>query len=147
MQQVITEIPKKETYLEGIAAASPIVNSVVISVQDQLDKIQIVITDLRSVFDRKIELDFAGLRANLVKLKKIQENTMHDASILLEILRGPRTDLDSLLIRDNSLRQFFPMMRRLPGLTINGFDIFLLLFFITKPRACILSYQFLYLLA
>lgn len=119
LRQIIADIPKAESYLDGIAAASPIVNRVVISVQRQLDDIQVVITNLRVVFDQKIEDDFTGVRVNYVKLKNMQEKTMFVATILYELLTGQRSELDSLLILDNSLEQFFP---KAPAYTIKQLE-------------------------
>jgi len=108
LQQVLDDIPKADSYLEAVDKASPIINSVVLTVQDRLDDLQNDISDVLEVFDQKIEEDYTNTRANYLGMKALQEENIALTKLLYLSLMGKHHNLDTLLQRDNSLKKFFP---------------------------------------
>lgn len=108
LKQVLDNIPKAETYLDAIGEASPIINSVVLFVQNRLDELQFDIQAVIVSLDRIIESEFIATRSNFIGLKGSQEKSMHTVTVLYDMMRGQQEILDTLLQMDKSLNQFFP---------------------------------------
>ncbi|NOQ97449.1 MAG: hypothetical protein GQ561_04720, partial [Calditrichae bacterium] len=79
---VFKNIRDAESYLDGIAAASPIVNSVVLAIKRRLDEIQNQIPSILIAFDREIDKDYAMTKANYYHLKHLQGELMLSATRL-----------------------------------------------------------------
>jgi hypothetical protein len=105
---VLENIRNAETYLDGIAAASPIVNSVVSAIKRRLDEIQEKIPFILIGFDRKIERDYAVSRTNYERLHDLQEKLMLSTTRLYLARIGDRAELDTLLQEDPSITYFIP---------------------------------------
>jgi hypothetical protein len=105
---VLENISNAETYLDGIAAASPIINSVVLAIQRRLDEIQNHIPLILIAFDRMIERDFAVPRTNYERLQYLQENLILSTTRLYLARIGYQAELDTLLQEDASLSHFIP---------------------------------------
>jgi len=95
------------SYLDALAEAGPVVNSVVLSIQTRLDGLQADIQAVIAAFDKRIETDFALPRANYLGLKDLQGQTMGSLKLVYQLETGERTGLDSLLYRDASLKKYF----------------------------------------
>ena len=108
LRQVLDNIPKAETYLDAISEAEPIVNSVVLFVQNRLDDLQVDIQAVIIALDQIIEKEFAGKRTNFMRLKASQERAMYSVTVVYNIMTGQQDVLDTLLQLDKSLNKFFP---------------------------------------
>jgi hypothetical protein len=106
-QETFDNIRNAETYLDGISAASPIVNTVVLSVQNRLDELQNGISSILRGFDREIERDYGATKTNFVRLHQLQEQLMLSATRVYRARMGEAAELDSLLQENSSLSQFF----------------------------------------
>ncbi len=106
-QETFDNIRNAETYLDGISAASPIVNTVVLSVQNRLDELQNGISSILRGFDREIERDYGATKTNFVRLHQLQEQLMLSATRVYRARMGETAELDSLLQENSSLSQFF----------------------------------------
>jgi hypothetical protein len=104
---VLENIRNAETYLDGIAAASPIINNVVLAIQRRLDEIQDEIPLILLAFDREIERGFGATRTNYLRLWGLQEKMMLSVTRLYRARMGDRTELDSLLQENASLSHYF----------------------------------------
>lgn len=110
---VFQNIRDAETYLDGIGAAGPIVNAVVVAVQDRLDDLQQNIMPAMGVgLDRMIEADFHDTRTNYFNLKRTQARSMRALNLLYEARMGDRAALDTLLSEDLSVKSFFPSTQK-----------------------------------
>ena len=105
---VLENIHNAETYLDGIAAAGPIVNSVVLAIQKRLDEIQAAIDPILLGFDREIERDYGATRINYTRLKKLQEQIMLSITRLYRARIGDKAELDTLLQENASLTEYLP---------------------------------------
>jgi len=105
---VLKNIRDAETYLDGITAASPIVNSVVHTIKRRLDEMQNHIPSILMAFDREIEKDYAMTRANYENLIQLQEELMLSATRLYQARIGNQAQLDTLVQTNASIRNFIP---------------------------------------
>ena len=107
LNQVLNDIPSKKTYLDGIAAASPIINGVVLSMQARLERLQINVYNIINIFDKMIDKDFAMTRINFISLKKLQARSLRSVTYIYDAIMGAPVDRDSLFKLDLSLQKFF----------------------------------------
>ena len=107
LEKVLIEIPKQKTYLDGIAAASPIINSVVLAMQERLDKIQVILVDILDILDIMIDKEFTMTRINYLSMKKLQARSMRSVTMIYDAIMGAPAERDSLFKLDRSLKKFF----------------------------------------
>ena len=105
---VLENIRNADTYLDGIAAAGPMVNSVVLAIQKRLDEIQAGIDPILLGFDREIERDYGAARSNYIGLRKLQEQIMLSITRLYRARIGDKAELDTLVHENASLTEYFP---------------------------------------
>jgi len=105
---VFNNIRNAETYLDGIAAAGPIINSVVRAIKRRLKEIQDDIPTILIAFDREIEKDYAVTRRNYEQLKHLQGELMLSATRLYKARIGNQAQLDTLVQTNASMRSFIP---------------------------------------
>jgi hypothetical protein len=98
LQQVLDDIPNAENYMEALDKASPIINSVVLTLQDRLDDLQNDITDVLEVFDQKSEQDHINIRENYLGMKSLQEENIALTRLLYGLSMGQPQNLDTLFI-------------------------------------------------
>ncbi len=105
-RSVLENIRGAKTYLNGIAAAGPIVNAVVAAIQARLDVMQnTVMPAVIAGMDRQIESDVAETRANYLDLKLLQARSMRALNLLYRCRMGEKASLDALLAEDPSLKE------------------------------------------
>ncbi len=104
---VLDDIRSAEKYLDGIAAASPIINAVVISIQDRIDEIEAEVSIILMAIDREIEKDYGVIRKNYLALMVLQNKTMNSVTRLYRAQIGDTAELDTLLQEDASLKKYF----------------------------------------
>ncbi|MCK4823882.1 hypothetical protein KA005_49470 [bacterium] len=105
---VLKNIQDAETYLDGIAAASPIVNSVVLAVKRRLQEIQNAIPSILIAFDREIEKDYSMTKENYDHLKHLRGELMVSATRLYQARIGNQAQLDTLVQTNAAIRNFIP---------------------------------------
>ena len=105
---VLENIKNAATYLDALAAAEPIVNSVVTVVLERIDEIQNQIPLIITGFKREIETDFAEPRENYERLYQIQEKLMLAVTRLYKARIGDKEELYTMLEENASLRYFVP---------------------------------------
>ena len=94
---VLENIRNADTYLDAIAAAGPIVNSVVLAIQKRLDEIQVGMDPILLGFDREIERDYGATRTNYIRLRNLQEQIMLSITRLYRARIGDKAEFDTLL--------------------------------------------------
>jgi hypothetical protein len=113
VQTVLASIRDSKTYLDGLGAAGPIINAIVMAMQDMLDKLQqTVIPSTESALDRAIEGDFHETRTNYTNLKGTQARSMRVLNLLYEARMGDRAALDTLLSEDASVKSLIPSAQK-----------------------------------
>ena len=108
-QSVLEKVRGSKTYLDGIAAASPVVNAVVVAIMEQLDEFQqATIPAAVSALDKEIETAVAETRANYSNLKTLQMRSMRAANLFYQVRMGDAGSLNALLEEDPSVKEFIP---------------------------------------
>jgi uncharacterized protein YydD (DUF2326 family) len=107
-RKVLDNIRNADTYLEGITAAGPVVNSVVLAILKRLDEIQAMIDPILLGFDREIEQDYGATRVNYKRLINLQEQMMLSITRLYRARIGDRAELDTLVQENASLTDYLP---------------------------------------
>lgn len=104
---VLDDIRSSETYLDGIAAASPIINTIVLAIFDKLDDLEEDVSSIISIFEAQINSDYAHMMENYDRIKELQKTTQEALSKLyLAQIEGDIV-LDSLYDIDQSLSLYF----------------------------------------
>jgi hypothetical protein len=106
--KVIENIKNADTYLDGIEAAGPIVNGVVVAIQQRLDRVQLSIDPIEAALDLEIEKDYRATRINYERLIDLQEQLMLSVTRIYKARIGDRSEIDTLLHENNSLREYIP---------------------------------------
>ncbi len=109
VDSVLQDIRAAKTYLDGIAAAGPLVNAVVVAIQRDLDDFQQdVVPGVVAGFDREIEADVAVTRGNYSDLKALQARSMRAANLFYLGRMGDPASLKKLIEEDPSVKDLLP---------------------------------------
>jgi hypothetical protein len=126
-QTVLENVRVGKTYLDGIAAASPIVNAVVAAIMEQLDEFQqATIPTAVSALDKEIETTVAETRANYSNLKTLQMRSMRAANLFYQVRMGDAGELNALLEEDPSMKEFIPSPEKATAKTMDAAEGYLL---------------------
>ena len=125
-KSVLENIRNADTYLDGIAAAGPIVNSVVLAIQKRLDEIQAGIDPILLGFDREIERDYGATRVNYMRLKNLQEQIMLSITRLYRARIGDKAELDTLVHENVSLTEYLPSTENASPVQLAAAETYLL---------------------
>ena len=108
LDTVFANIEQAEAFREGIEAASPLVNAVVLALLRRIDEIDKAVPNVVRVLDGKIESDYAYKRRNYGALVRLQTQLHYAVTLLYDGQNGDRAALDTLLEVEPSVRQFIP---------------------------------------
>ena len=106
VELVLTDMRNSERYLDGIAAADPIINTIVLGLFDGLDEIEAGISPIIASFESQILEEFSLAIDNYLRIKNLQNSTQETLSKLYLFWTKDRTILDSLLKSDRSLSYY-----------------------------------------
>ena len=126
-QSVLEKVRGSKTYLDGIAAASPVVNAVVVAIMEQLDEFQqTTIPAAVSALDKEIETVVAETRANYSNLKSLQARSMRAANLFYRVRMGDTVSMTALLEEDPSVKEFIPSPEKATTKTMDATEGYLL---------------------
>ena len=103
VELVLKDIRNSERYLDGIAAADPIINTIVLALFDRLDEIEGGISSIIASFESQIYGEYALAIDNYLRLKDLQNMTMETLTKLYLAQTRDITIIDTLLQSDLSL--------------------------------------------
>ena len=106
LDTVLVNIGKQETYLDGLAAAAPLVNAFVLAMLQRLDEIGNVVPDVEAAIDREIENTFREKRQNFDSMVRLQVKLLREVTLLNNGRYGDQASLDTLLKEDATLKEF-----------------------------------------
>jgi hypothetical protein len=106
LDTVYAAIERAESFREGIEAAGPLVNAVVIALLNRVDEIDATVPVVIGAFDREVDDDFGVQRRNYEALVHQQANLHRAVALLYEARAGNRAACDTLLTLDPSMREF-----------------------------------------
>jgi len=106
LDTILSNIERAETYREGIEAASPLVNAVVIAMQDEMKEILDMVPAVIAGIENRIETEYAGQRQNYRALVRLQTRLQRAMTLLYEGRMGNRDSLRALPELDSSIKEF-----------------------------------------
>jgi hypothetical protein len=107
MDTLYINIERAEAFREGIDAASPLVNAVVLAMLRRIDEIDAVVPPAVNAIDRLVETEYADKRRNYRELMRLQTSFQYSATLLYDGKTGNREAFGKLLEADPSMREFF----------------------------------------
>jgi hypothetical protein len=107
MDTVYANMARAETFREGIEAASPLVNAIVLAMQRRLDAIDAQVPLVLGAIDAKVESAYADKRQNYQDLVRLQTQFQHVATLLYDAKTGNQEALKQLFDVDPSMHEFF----------------------------------------
>jgi hypothetical protein len=125
-RNILENIRKSETYLDALAAAEPVINSVVSAMLERIDIIQDQIPLIIAGFNREIEKDFAAPRENYIRLHVLQDELMLSLTRLLKARIGDKEELEKMLKENASLQYFIPSADKATHVTLIEAENFLM---------------------
>ena len=108
LDTVFMNIEAAETFREGIEAASPLVNAVVLALLRGVDEIDAAVPKVIAAVDQQIEKDYADKRRNYQALVRLQTQLHYAVTLLYDGQSGNREALQELLEVDHAIREFLP---------------------------------------
>jgi hypothetical protein len=117
---ILSKVRAADTYLDGIAAAEPLVHSVVLAMGSRLEELRSMIPLVTGAIDRQVEMEYAPTRSNLKALTDLRYKSMKAAALLFEGRMGNRQALDTLLQIDESVRELMPSPREANAKTMQA---------------------------
>jgi hypothetical protein len=103
VELVLADIRNANKYLDGIAAADPIINTIVLALFDRLDEIEGGVSSIIASFESQIYGEYALAIDNYLRLKDLQNMTMETLTKLYLAQTRDITILDTLLQSDLNL--------------------------------------------
>jgi hypothetical protein len=107
LDTVFYSIERAGTFREGIEAASPLVNAIVMAMLNRLDEVDEAVPIVIAAVDRVIDEEYAAKRSNYTNLIRMQTVSLHAMTLLNDSRAGDRAALEQLLVVDPSLGEFF----------------------------------------
>jgi hypothetical protein len=107
MDSVYAHMEQAETFREGIDAASPLVNAIVLAMQRRLDELDAHLPVAIGAIDAQVESAYADKRRNYQDLVRLQTQYQHVATLLYDSKSGNPEALKEALVVDPSMREYF----------------------------------------
>lgn len=107
VDSTIRAIRQADTFREGIKAADPATKTVVLSMFDRLDSLEVMVKDVVAAFEERVYTDYELAITNYLTLKELQNDTQFRLTQVYLAQSGSRSTLDSLRAADESLGRFF----------------------------------------
>ena len=122
---VLNDMRNADKYLDGIAAANPIINTIVLSLIDRLDEIEDGVAGIINVFESQIQDEYAEAIDNYLRLKNLQNSTQKTISMLYLAESRDRAILDTLRQDDLYLSSFFTSKNNVSKTELNDAEEYL----------------------
>jgi signal transduction histidine kinase len=113
LDTVLSNIEGAKSYREGIEAASPLVNAVVVAMQDELKEILDMIPEVVAGIENRVESEYATQRQNYRALVRLQARLHRCMTLLYEGHMGNRDSLRVLSELDSSIKELCPSPERM----------------------------------
>jgi hypothetical protein len=116
LDTVLSNIEGAMSYREGIQAASPLVNAVVVAMQDELKEILDMVPEVITGIENRVESEYATQRQNYRALLRLQTRLQRCMTLLYEGRMGNRDSLRVLSELDSSIKELSPSPEQMtPG--------------------------------
>jgi len=125
VELVLDNIRSSKTYLDGIAAADPIINNIVLALFDRMDEIEGGISAIINSFERQIYEEFSLAIDNYLRLKNLQNMTQESLSKLYLAQSKDITIIDTLLLSDRKLSAYIKSTNNISESELNSAEEYL----------------------
>jgi hypothetical protein len=105
LESVFSNIERAPTFREGIEAAGPLVNGVVLALGRRLDELDEGMPLVIGALDREIETSYSDKRRNYDDLVRLQTEAQQSVTHLFDARKGDQDALAKLLETDPSMRE------------------------------------------
>ena len=122
---VLNDIRNAKKFLDGIAAANPIINTIVLALSDRLDEIDAGVAGIINAFESQIQDEYAEAIDNFLRLKNLQNSTQKTISKLYLAQSRDRAILDTLIQDDLYLSSFFTSKNNVSKTELNNAEEYL----------------------
>jgi len=96
VDRIAAEVEQKETYLEGLAAADPLVNATLQYGIKVLDRIDQDVAQAAADVEREVDVRYAAISANAADLEKVEQQTLRGFGLLYRYRLGETDQLAAL---------------------------------------------------
>jgi hypothetical protein len=96
IDRVCEDIKKKETFLEGIAAAEPLIDASLRYGLKVLDRLDVGVGEAASSISREVEAAYAEVNANVADVERVQQQLLRGFALLHEYRLGDDKALEKL---------------------------------------------------
>jgi len=103
---VLDNIRTAPTFLQGIDAASPLVDAIVLTMDSQIDSVSSLVPVVIAGFQRRIEADQRSQKRNILDLRALQAQFHHVQVLFYRARLEEPGAFDSLLAADPSLKEY-----------------------------------------
>ena len=104
VNRTLSNIRVKETYLEAIAEADPIINTIVLALFDKLDVIEDDVSKVIASFEDELSKDYQYTIDNYLRIKSLENATHESLSLLYKYWTKDKSLKQDLLDSDKSLQ-------------------------------------------
>lgn len=126
IDSTIARIKRAKNFRSGIKAADPAVKTVVLSMYERLDKLEILIDKVAEAFENQIYQDNELGIANYLTFKELLNTNQFKLTQIYKAQTGAINCLDSLIREDSTLAKFFNKDSRYSEESFNKAEAFLL---------------------
>lgn len=106
VDQTLKNIRSKEVYLDGIAEADPIINTIVLALFEKLEAIEEDVLAVITAFEEEIDKDYQYKIENYIRITNLENATHESLSLLYQFWTKDRNQFDRLLASDIHLSSF-----------------------------------------
>ncbi|HET8538814.1 MAG TPA: hypothetical protein VFL83_02965 [Anaeromyxobacter sp.] len=96
IDRISADIKTKQTFLEGIAAAEPLVNASLRYGIKLLDKLDVDVSEAAAAISREVDAEFAAVNANVADVERVQQQLLRGFALLHQYRLGEEKALDQL---------------------------------------------------
>ncbi len=96
IDRITKEIKSKENFLDGVAAAEPIVAATLRYGLKQLDKLDAGVAEATGAIGRDVEAEYADVNANVADIERVQQQLLRGFALLHEYRLGDEKALEQL---------------------------------------------------
>lgn len=106
VRAILADIRRADTFLNGVAAATPVAQSVALAVHARIDELQDMVPPVVNGINRQLDDEFGEARANYVELISLRDALMRSVTQLYKARLGDRAQLEGMLDENASLGRY-----------------------------------------
>jgi hypothetical protein len=122
IDKIAAEIKRKQSFLEGVNAAEPLVSATMRYGLKLLDKLDLDITEAAGAIGREVDAEFAAVNANVADVERVQQQLLRGFALLQQHRLGEEKALEQLRAAIPLAREVLPAGKRPSGKDLDAFE-------------------------